>query len=278
MSLCALKEATAKVKTANQTGRKHRLPDTADMHDHGWHAAVTAALDWWRLAGVDHAYVDEPADWLAGAAEAANATAARPAPAAPRKPPAESPPPPRLADPANWPQTLDAFAKWWLEEPLLAPSGLRRLPPVGPARAALMIVVPMPMGDDEAGLLTGHAGRLLDGFLAAAGLSRTDCYIASACPAHMPAPDWAALNSAGLGTILMHHITLAAPRRLLIFGASGISALLGHDLPISAQSLPAINQEDAPVPVMAARDLEAMLARPQLKGSFWANWLAWTGQ
>ena len=43
--------------------------------------------------------------------------------------------------------------------------------------------------------------------------------VASALPRHAPHPDWAALARDGLGDVLAHHVTLAAPQRLLVLGA-----------------------------------------------------------
>jgi uracil-DNA glycosylase len=126
-------------------------------------------------------------------------------------------------------------------------------------------------------LLSGRAGRLLDAMLAAMGISRGETYLASALPAHVPMPDWAALGVTGLGSVLLHHIELAAPKKLLIFGASGVSALLGHDPTNLAQSLRAINHDSAQLAAMTAWDLDAMLARPALKAGFWGRWLDWTG-
>lgn len=277
---CALKEGTGKVKTANWPGRKDSLPDTANAQDHQWRDAVAAALDWWRDAGVDHAFVDEPQDWLANARKPMD-----PATPAPMKPLRElaaerSDSPvavPKVSPRAGWPSTLDDFAPWWLAEPALAPAGLPRLAPVGAKAADLMVLVPMPSGDENDTLLSGRAGRLLDAMLAAFGLDRSHTYLASALPAHVPMPDWQLFRDSGLGDVLLHHITLAAPKRLLILGASGISALLGNDPPNLAQSLRAINQEGPPLPALPAWDLEAMLQRPSLKGSFWSRWLDWTG-
>ncbi|HQS97967.1 MAG: hypothetical protein B7Y31_05710 [Novosphingobium sp. 16-62-11] len=255
------------------------MPDTANPQIPDWSAAVTAALDWWRDAGVDHAFVDDPQDWLTQARDVPEK-----APLAPMKPlrdmPAQRSDSPQIAkvsDRSGWPQSLEAFAPWWLDEPHLAPAGLRRLPPIGPAGADLMVLVPMPSADDTEALLSGRAGRLLDGILAASGLDRTRTYMASTLPAHVPMPDWQAFNTAGLGDVLLHHIALAAPKRLLILGASGISTLLGHDPPNLALSLRDINQESSPIAALSARDLEAMLARPALKAGFWSKWLEWTG-
>lgn len=255
------------------------MPDIANANGHDWDAAVTAALDWWRDAGVDHAFVDDPQDWLAEARKPKDA-----APPAPMKPLRElaaerddSPTVVKVSAKADWPQTLEAFGPWWLTEPALAPSGLNRLLPVGGCGADLMILVPMPSADDGDALLSGRAGRLLDAMLAAFDIDRSRTYIASALPAHVPMPDWQHHKQAGLGDVLLHHIALAAPKRLLILGASGVSALIGHDPTNLAQSLRAINQEGPPIPALPAWDLEAMLQRPSLKGSFWGRWLEWTG-
>ncbi|MFY7838381.1 MAG: uracil-DNA glycosylase family protein [Novosphingobium sp.] len=255
------------------------MPDTATSQNADWSSAVAAALDWWRDAGVDHAFVDDPQDWLADARGIPDA-----APAVPLKPlrelaaeRSESPQMPKVGDRAAWPQSLDTFAQWWLDEEALSPTGLRRLPPLGGARADLMVLVPMPAADDGNALLSGRAGRLLDAILGTIGLDRAQVYIGSALPAHVPMPDWQALRAAGLGEVLVHHIALAAPKRLLILGTSSISALLGHDPPNLAQSLRAINQDSSPIAAMPAWDLEAMLARPALKAALWSRWLEWTG-
>lgn len=255
------------------------MPDIANAQDHQWRDAVTAALDWWRNAGVDHAFVDDPQDWLSAARQPKEA-----APLAPMKPLRElaaerddSPKVAKVGAKADWPTTLEAFGPWWLAEPALAPAGMQRLPPVGAQGADLMILVPMPSADDEGALLSGRAGRLLDAMLAAFGLDRPRTYLASALPAHVPMPDWQLHRESGLGEVLLHHIALAAPKRLLILGASGISALLGNDPPNLAQSLRAINQEGRPLPALPAWDLEAMLQRPALKAGFWSRWLEWTG-
>jgi len=255
------------------------LPDTANSPKPDWSAAVTAALDWWRDAGVDHAFIDDPQDWLAVASNAPEAPAPLPGKPLPERAArkSDSPPPPKVADRSGWPQSLEAFAPWWLFEPALAPAGLRRLHPSGPAGADLMVLVPMPSADDAQDLLDGRAGRLLDAMLGAIGMDRAQIYLASALPAHVPMPDWQAFHAAGLGDVLLHHIALAAPRRLLILGAASVSTLLGHDPTNLALSLRAINQESSPIAALPEWDLEAMLARPALKAGFWSRWLEWTG-
>lgn len=255
------------------------MPDIANANGHDWDAAVSAALDWWRDAGVDHAFVDDPQDWLAEARKPKES--ARPTPMKPLRELAaerdDLPIVPKVGTQESWPTTLEAFTPWWLAEPALAPAGLQRLPPLGAQHSDLIILVPMPSADDGDALLSGRAGRLLDAMLSAFGLDRSRTYLASALPAHVPMPDWQACKEAGLGDVVLHHIGLAAPKRLLILGTSGISALLGHDPTNLAQSLRAINQERPPLPALPAWDLEAMLQRPALKAGLWSRWLDWTG-
>ncbi len=254
------------------------MPATADANPENWSQALMAALDWWRDAGVDGTFVDDPQDWLTQAQSKADAQT--PAPMKPLREmlvERDSPPAPVVSDKSGWPQTLETFSPWWLSDGPIAPAGLSRLAPIGAANSELMVLVPMPAADDSDGLLSGRAGRLLDAMLSAMGIARGETYLASALPAHVPIPDWAGLRAVGLGDVLLHHIALAAPKRLLILGATGVSALLGHDPPNLAHGLRAINQETSGIAAMSAWDLDAMLSRPALKAGFWGRWLDWTG-
>jgi DNA polymerase len=229
--------------------------------------AVEAALAWWQAAGVDGDWLDAPQDWLARAKPAPKAAAA-PAPAIVEH---------RAVGggPAAWPTDLADFAAWWMTAPDLAPPGSLRIPPAGPPAPPLMVVVPMPEAEDTDTLLSASAGRLLDGFLAAAGLTRAQVYCTAACPARIAAPDWMALAQAGVGTLLAHHIALVRPQRLLLFGQNGISALLGNALTNSPTHLHSINHDGAMIPALTAYDLEAIVARPTLKAGLWSRWLDW---
>lgn len=233
---------------------------------------MTAALDWWREAGVADHFLDAPQDWLAAPEPGARGSGPTVAEAP------HQPPPPAIGGPRqDWPATLADFAPWWLAEPSLAPPGARRLAPRGPANPPLMVLVPMPAGDDDEALLSGRAGRMLGGFLAAAGLAADEIYLASALPAHMPLPDWGALAEQGLGAVLAHHVALVAPARLLILGWGGISTLMDHASTHKPADLRSFNHDRGSVPAIAALDLEAMLAKPALKAGLWQRWLDWTG-
>lgn len=239
---------------------------------------ITAALDWWRDAGVDCDFLDEPRQWLAPPEEEGRDERR---PERPRRAPAEetaAPPAPARFDPSALPQDLAAFGRWWLSEPLLDDSGTAgRLLPQGAASAKLMVVVDMPEPEDREALLSGQQGRLLDAMLAAFGARREDVYLASALPRAVPAPDWPAMLDRGLGQVLVHHIRLAAPERLLVLGTN-VLPLLGHQLPQrSAVSLTFIH-EDRTIPLLASRGLPALLAQPRWKALLWQAWLEWTAR
>lgn len=244
---------------------------------------LMAALDWWREAGLDHDFLEEAQDWLhrdepeAAPAVASEAEAPRPAAAFNPVPP---PPPaaPRMrigGDPALWPQDLAAFRDWWIGEPSLDEGQIMgRVPARGSVGAPLMVMVDHPEAEDRDELLSGPRGLLLGRILAALGLGPDQAYVASLLPRHMPLPDWAALQAAGLGELALHHIALAAPQRVISFG-SHVSSLLGHAPTDSPLPLPQAYSLGAGIPALAAPGLETLLARPRGKAGLWQALLDW---
>ena len=140
-----------------------------------------------------------------------------------------------------------------------------------------MVIVPEPEPGDSQRLLTGPHGNLLDALLAAMGIAPDTAYVASALPRHTPAADWPALDAAGFGTVLRHHVRLAAPQRIMVFGGS-ILPLLGHDPTLSAETSPIFNHEGFSAALLPAPDLASLLARPRAKAGLWQRWLDWTGR
>jgi hypothetical protein len=234
---------------------------------------IAAALDWWRAAGVDAAYSDDPRTWLKAPAQT-DVPEIRPAPA-PDTPPA---PPRRIlgGDRATWPQDIPAFRQWWLTEPSLDEGGLApRVAPRGDARAKLMVLVEMPDEGDRDSLLSGRAGAMLDSFLDAAGVPSSIVYRAAVLPRHTPMADWSMLSAEGIGALLAHHVSLARPERLLAFGRN-IPPLCGHDPAQGAQNLRSFNHEGGRVPSLYEVGLDRLLEKPGLRSRFWQRWLDWT--
>ncbi len=236
---------------------------------------IAAALDWWRDAGVDCDLRDEAQGWILEK-EAEPASKAAPAPAASARPAADAPLAAPVIDRSTWPADLAAFPAWWLSDPVLDEGQTAgRVPPRGVPGAELMIVVAEPERNDSAELLSGPQGKLLNAMLAAMGIAPEAAYFASALPRHTPHADWAAAKRRGIGEVLRHHIALAAPKRLIVFGGN-ILPLLGHDPANSPANSREFNHGDRSVPLLLGRELGALLERPRWKAGFWQSWLEWT--
>jgi DNA polymerase len=233
---------------------------------------IAAAIDWWRDAGVDCDFNEEPANWLAAPASEAKAAVSRIS--APPPPPTE-PEKPTISH-SGWPQDLAAFTQWWLSDPLLDDGRTTgRVPPRGPQGAEFMVIVPDPERDDDASLLAGPQGKLLDAMLAAMGIGAEQVYLAGVLPRHMPMADWPALTEKGFGALLRHHVKLVAPRRLIALG-SNLLPLLGNDPAHNPAVLRSFNHEGVTLPLLAGKSLAALLERPRWKAGLWQAWLDWT--
>lgn len=241
-----------------------------------------AALQWWQMAGVDLDFSDDVTNWLADAdaIDPSPAASVRDKAGAPNLKPPEPPPPPAieridLLGP-NPPQDLAAFREWWLTAPGLDAIGPRgRVPPRGPARPELMVLVIDPEEGDRERLLSGPQGRLLSRIIAAIGLNEDAVYFASALPRHTPMADTTALAGKGMDAVTAFHVDLVSPQRLLAFGTS-IPPLIGHALTNDVSHLREINQNSRNLPLMVSVGLDALLGMPKLKARFWRRWIEWS--
>ncbi|NBC35565.1 hypothetical protein GTZ99_03230 [Novosphingobium sp. FSY-8] len=260
-------------------------------------AMIAAALDWWRLAGVDLDYTEEPAPWLieATADEGEPLPGAGPVPEVNAAYLASAPDPAQAAsdgaiggERGQWPQTLETFAPWWLNEPSLDDGHTEgRVPPRGEAGADVLILLPYPEAQDAAAgrLGAGPQGQMVAAMLAAGGVEPNRVYWASALPRHTPHPDWAALESAGLGGVLLHHLTLAAPKRVVVMGRMLLPlvnpSLTGHNPAQSSAFLRLVNATGSDkgnegLPLLAAHAPSMVLQRPRAKAMLWRQWLDFT--
>lgn len=242
----------------------------------GLEAQLAAALDWWRDAGVDAVFSDDPVNWLApaGAPKDELGNPSEPDRAARRSADSRgAAAPAEVKSFTELPESLDNFTAWWLSEPTL--DGGRtagRVPPRGEAGAKLMILVPEPEREDGEILLSGPQGKLLEAMLQAMGIAPAETYVASVLPRHTPHPDWDSLAAQGIGRVAAHHVALVRPAALIAFGQN-IPSLLNNDLPNSPAHLLTFNHDGATVPWFSDRSLGAMLERPRWKAGFWQRWL-----
>jgi len=175
---------------------------------------AASALAWWSEAGVDTLVAEEPRDWLKPKVVAASATPA------PEVEPAT----------VELPDTPAAFRAWLITASLPFPTTGGRLAPMGDPSAPLMVMTDMPT--QSGGWFEGEAGPLFDRMLAAMnGLSLEKIYLAPLSPARPLNGRLDPAHARRLGEIARHHVGLARPRALLLFGDACASALL--DAPVA---------------------------------------------
>jgi DNA polymerase len=234
---------------------------------------IAATHDWWRDAGVDSEFANEPHNWLdkpAAPAEATPPTAVPPKQAPPEIPPLGGPP-------SAWPQAFADFAPWWLTGDALETGGTApRVAPRGPAGADLMVLVPMPEESDGERLLSGPQGQLIGNMLAAMGIAEDAAYLAPALPRHARHPGWDDLAARGLGKVLIHHVNIAAPKRLLVLGRAMLP-LFGHDPAQAGAILRPIEVQGSTVPCLVGYGPDSLLGTARFRAWLWQGWLDWTG-
>lgn len=259
-----------------ENSRKHGSSRFADE--------LGAALDWWRDAGVDTGFSDEPIDRLAEAAAEREHAVPAPTPAVPPLPISDgqtgahsSAQPQQIGgEPSAWPSDLATFRQWWMDDPSVEAGGTGpRIAPRGAGGAELMVLVAQPGPEDRENLLEWRHGQLLAAFLRAAGVDENGIYLASALPRSIAMPDWAGLQARGLGELAKHHVALAAPRRLLILSRN-ILPLMGHDMAQGPHLLTREHGMTRDVPVLAAAGLEELLRSGKRRQRLWQDWLDWT--
>jgi uracil-DNA glycosylase family 4 len=234
----------------------HRMG--ADQHN-DWRASVASALEWWRDAGVDCEIDDAPRDWLA------RMPAPSPLPAAVREAPTEAP---RLPD------SLAEFVEWRIgpNAPEVDWSG-KALGTQGDAAIGLMIVVDMPdREDDTAGtLLSGSAGRLFDHMLGAIGRDRQSIYLAALSVKRPPAGRVTDEAGQKMEALIRHHLSLAAPKRVLALGNAASRAITGMDVATARGSLRVVHHDGGTSEVVASFHPRFLLERPAAKADAWRD-------
>jgi DNA polymerase len=247
---------------------------------------TVAAFDWWREAGVDLEFTDDATSWLQEPAPSPGEHAAEETETQPQsallKPALDDPPRPESTTArvdffaGSKPTDIDEFRDFWLSAPALDAIASRgRVPPRGPASADLMVLVVDPEETDRERLLSGPRGRLVENILSATGMRAETVYFASALPRHMPMADTASLAAGGLDEVLLHHVTLANPRKILAFGAQ-LTPFIAEPAAQPQTSLRNLKYKSSLPPVLAAEGLDSLLETPALKARFWRRWMEWS--
>jgi uracil-DNA glycosylase len=220
-------------------------------------AGAASALQWWSDAGVDTIVGEEPRDWLRPRAAAVQAAI-----------PADGP-----AD--DLPGQLDLFQAWLATSDRLSfasPSATRICPSGDPA-SGLMILTDMPTAEDCAAtaLLAGEAGRLFDRMLAAIGRDRNSIYLAALSCLRSPDGRFTSDAARDCAALARHHIGLASPKAVLLFGDACARALLGQAMPQARGRWHEIATHAGPVRALVTLPPSYLLTQPAAKAHAWAD-------
>lgn len=222
-------------------------------------AAAASALQWWLEAGVDVMIDEAPRDWL--------------------RPEIKAPPPPAPAPTEareeRLPDQLDLFQAWLRDSgtlPYASPSAPRVCPSGDPA-SGLMIMVDMPATEDcrDGALLSGDAGRLFDRMMAAIGRDRGSLYLAALSCFRSPDGRFTSETGRQCAKIARHHIGLAAPRALLLFGDACSKALIGLPMAKARGRWHEVATHAGPVKTLVTIPPSYLLDQPSAKALAWAD-------
>jgi DNA polymerase len=203
-------------------------------------SVALSALDWWAEAGVDTLVDDLPRDWLAAAPTAADAGAE------------VVPILPTPAAAVTLPDTLDALRAFLLANAAIPGPANARLDAIGDPSSGVAVVVDMPEAEDRSSgrLLSGEVGALFDRMLGAIKLERTQLYLIPFSPARPTTGRLSEAHVQKLKPLLLHHLALVAPKKLLLLGDAPALALLGqpaakvrdakHDVSIGSLMVPSV--------------------------------------
>jgi len=215
------------------------------------------------MAGVDLAYDDEPTNWLS------------PPPAKQTQKTVASPQQTEVATPLSLPNSHDEFLTW-LAQSEAAPGaqwGQKRISPRGPLKPALMVIsaVPEPSDIDSGTLFSGAVGELLEKMMRAVGSAIDHCYLASLSTTRAPTGQIDAASMQHCKEIMLHHIDLVSPKKIILLGDNASQTLLGTNLISSRQSKPFVNHNVSKTEAIATFHPRILLERPQLKREAWKD-------
>jgi DNA polymerase len=136
-----------------------------------------------------------------------------------------------------------------------------------------MILVDMPDREDEAAgaLLSGAAGRLFDRMLAAIGRDRQSVYLTALSVKRPPAGRVTDEAAEKLEALIRHHLSLAAPKRVLALGNAASRALTGLDVTQARGSLRVIKHDGGTSEVLASFHPRFLFERPAAKADAWRD-------
>jgi DNA polymerase len=222
-------------------------------------AEVRSALAWWLECGVDTVIQEDARDWLKAPEPRKEAPAAAEAP------------PANIVRPSH--ETLSELQDWLATSANLpfASATSKRILPVGPAEAAIMLLTDAPTLEDHAAgqPIGGDSWILAQRMLAAIGIKADDAYCASLSCFNAPGVRMNPKEREECAEIARRHIALAKPKRLLLLGDGPAQALLGKPI---AQARGHLHKVEG-IPAVATFHPRHLIKRPLDKSLAWKDLL-----
>ncbi len=149
----------------------------------------------------------------------------------------------------------------------------RRVCPAGDPASGLMILTDMPAAEDcgTGTLISGETGRLFDRMLAAIGRDRNSVYLASLSCLRSPDGRFTTGTAKECARLALHHIGLASPRALLLFGDACSKALLGLSMAQARGRWHDIATHAGPIRTIVTLPPSYLLNQPSAKALAWAD-------
>ncbi|MBW8745570.1 MAG: uracil-DNA glycosylase [Sphingomonas sp.] len=227
-------------------------------------SVALSALDWWAEAGVDTLVDDLPRDWLAAApvSTMAETSLAEMLPVLPT--PATS---------VTLPDTLEAFRAFLLTDAAIPGPANTRIDAIGDPSSGIVVVVDMPEAEDRASgkLLSGEVGALFDRMLGAIKLERAQAYLIPFSPARPTSGRLAEAQLKALKPLLLHHLGLIAPKKLLLLGDAPVQALLGQPAAKARDAEHTVTIGTATVPTVATIHPRLVSMKREWRPLIWAD-------
>jgi len=215
-----------------------------------------SALDWWAEAGVDTLADDSPRNWLAAAPVVTESVLAAPVQAK-----------------AALPDTLADFRAFLLADAGIPGPARGRVDASGDAASGIVLVVDMPEAEDRTSgnLLSGEVGALFDRMLGAIKLGRDQVYLIPFSPVRATTGRLGDAELAKLTPLLLHHLALAAPRKLLLLGDAPAQALLHKPAAQARDTVHSIVIGGSNVPTVASIHPRLVHLRRDYRALAWAD-------
>ena len=271
---------------------------------------VQSYLQWWDMAGFDHAVDDKSLDWLESKEKKRvlrnqnneslhqNQNPIQPhltTSSKPRSALKQSLPhiaAQTLIDEQQWPQTLDDLhialrngdhlpGNHYSSDKLL-PRTIKSwaaqatdMPDNGikQSAATIMLIGDIPNEQDirEKMIFSGTQNNVIVNMMTAANFNNFDIYCTNIATTKPQFDELPQQDLPSLYALLRHHIALLKPNAIISFGSACCNALLNAELMNSRENLHYFNHNNINKPLIATFHPRSLIAQPQLKRQAWKD-------